>query len=157
VDGQNATRAPELNLWTFSVQRQLTGSTVFEMDYNGSAGSHLQTGLLNINQVPMSVVNSLIAQYGGTQALNILRSNIAKLPAGTSPIPLPYPDFTHSAVQRSQTVAQALRPYPQYLTIDSSQGGDESGHSTYHALVLKLDRRFSNGLTFSGATPSPSC
>ena len=43
------------------------------------------------------------------------------------------------------TVDQALRPYPQYLTIDTSQGGgDKSGHSTYHAAVLKLERRFSS-------------
>jgi hypothetical protein len=45
------------------------------------------------------------------------------------------------------SVGQALRPFPQYLTIDTSQSGDKSGHSTYNALVLKLDRRFSKGLT----------
>jgi hypothetical protein len=52
-------------------------------------------------------------------------------------------------VQRQRSVAQSLRPYPQYLNVDTSQsGGDKSGHSTYHALVLKLNRRYSNGLTF---------
>jgi hypothetical protein len=45
-------------------------------------------------------------------------------------------------------VAQALRPYPQYLTVDTSQGGgDKTGHSSYNALVLKLDRRYATGLT----------
>jgi hypothetical protein len=44
-------------------------------------------------------------------------------------------------------VNQALRPFPQYLTIDTSQsGGDKSGRSTYNALVLKLNHRLAAGL-----------
>jgi hypothetical protein len=44
-------------------------------------------------------------------------------------------------------VGQALRPYPQYGGINTSgDGGDRSGNSTYHALILKLDKRYSNGL-----------
>jgi hypothetical protein len=55
-------------------------------------------------------------------------------------------------VQRSQTVNQALRPFPQYLTVDTSQSaGDKSGHSTYNAMVLKLRHRLSGGLTFQGS------
>jgi hypothetical protein len=46
-------------------------------------------------------------------------------------------------------VAQSLRPYPQYLNVvTGGQGGDKSGHSTYHAMVLKAERRYSSGLTF---------
>jgi hypothetical protein len=46
-------------------------------------------------------------------------------------------------------VNQALRPYPQYLGIQTGgQGGDKSGHSSYHAMVLRATRRFSNGLAF---------
>ena len=36
-------------------------------------------------------------------------------------IPIPYPNFTNPAVQTIQTVAQALRPFPQYQTV--STGG----------------------------------
>ena len=40
-----------------------------------------------------------------------------------------------------------MRPFPQYNNIVTGvQGGDKSGHSSYHALVLKADRRFSQGL-----------
>ena len=36
------------------------------------------------------------------------------------------------------------------MTIDTSQsGGDKSGHSNYNAFVLKLTRRYTNGLTFN--------
>jgi hypothetical protein len=49
-------------------------------------------------------------------------------------------------------VAQALRPFPQYNVIDTYAGqGDHSGHSTYHAGIVKLTKRLSNGLTFQGS------
>ncbi|MCU1328682.1 MAG: hypothetical protein JWN34_4052, partial [Bryobacterales bacterium] len=52
----------------------------------------------------------------------------------------------------SATVAQALRPYPQYSSINTGvQNGDKSGHSTYHALVIKADRRVSKGFTFQSS------
>ena len=48
--------------WTISMQREVRRGMTVEVDYNGSKGSNLQANLLNINQVPMSVVNDLIAQ-----------------------------------------------------------------------------------------------
>jgi hypothetical protein len=145
----DATRAPENDNWTFSIQRELSPSTVLEADYNGVVGSHLQTGLVNINQVPMATVNSLIAKYGAAQAISLLNSNITSTAAVSAGIPIPFPNYTNPNVQHIETVAQALRPYPQYLTIDTSQSGaDKSGHSSYNAAVLKLNRRYSNGLTF---------
>jgi hypothetical protein len=145
--GQNGTRAPESDNWAFSIQRELSQSTIFQADYNGVVGNHLQSGIVNINQVPMAAVNRLINQFGTTQAINILNSNITSAQAVAAGITPPYANFTNSTVQRTQSVAQSLRPFPQYLTIDTSQsGGDKSGHSTYHALVLKLNRRYSNGL-----------
>ena len=145
--GRDATRMPEILTYTFSIQRQLSTSMVFEADFNATEGVHLQTGLVNINQVPMPVVNGLISQLGASAAVSLLNASVTSAAAQAAGIRIPYPNFTNPAVQRSMTVGQALRPYPQYLTIDSSQSGDKSGHSAYNALVLKLDRRFSKGLT----------
>ncbi len=145
--GGDATRMPEIITYTFSIQRQLSASTLIEADYNGTDGVHLQTGLVNINQTPMSTVNALISQLGAAAAVSLLNQSVTSPAAQAAGIKIPYANFTNPAVQRSMTVGQALRPYPQYLTIDSSQSGDKSGHSTYNALVLKLDRRFSRGLT----------
>ncbi len=146
----DAVRAPENLYWTFSVQRQLTSSTVLEVDYNAMTGSHLQTGLVNLNQVPTPLFDRLISQYGVTQALNILRADISSAVAQQAGIRPPYANFTDPQIQRTtRNVAQALRPYPQYLAISTGgQGGDKSGHSTYHALVIKAQRRYSAGLTF---------
>jgi hypothetical protein len=140
--GQNATRAPENLSWTFTIQRELPGHTVLEVGYNASVGTHMQSGILNYNQVPTPVFNQLVAQFGGTQALNILRANITSATAQAAGIRLPYASFTG-------TVAQALRPFPQYSTISTGpQNGDKSGHSAYHALRLKADKRLGQGLTF---------
>jgi len=65
--------------------------------------------------------------------------------ANAAGIKAPYAGFTG-------TVAQALRPFPQYNVIDTYAGqGDHSGHSTYNAIYLKFQKRYSNGLTFQGS------
>lgn len=147
---KDANRAPEDLFWTFSIQRQVTANTVLEIAYNATAGAHLQTGLLNMNQVPTRYWDELVARYGAAQAVNLLRADISSAQARAAGIPIPYPNFTDPKVQQNnRSVAQALRPFPQYLDIRTGdQGGDKSGHSSYHALVVKAERRFSAGLTF---------
>jgi hypothetical protein len=104
---------------------------------------------LNYNQVPTSYLNRFIQQYGPQGAINLLRANVTSPLAVAAGIPIPYANFTDPTVQTIQTVAQALRPFPQYQTLATAgSGGDKSGHSSYHALVIKTTKRFSNGLTF---------
>ena len=147
---QDAVRAPENLNWTFSIQRQLSANTVIEAAYNAATGSHLQTTLVTPNQVPTPILNRLISQYGAAQAVNILNAAAGSALAISAGIGLPYANFTNPAIQTTtRNVAQSLRPFPQYLNVvTGAQGGDKSGHSTYHALVLKAERRFSGGLTF---------
>ena len=150
-NGKDATRAPENLYWTFSIQRQLSPSTVFEAAYNANVGVHLQTGLININQVPTAIYNQLVSQYGAQGTINLLRSDINSTLARAANIPIPYANFTNPAIQRSRTVNQALRPFPQYLNVVTDQGGDKSGHSNYQAMVLKIEKRFSQGWTMLGS------
>jgi len=156
-NGRDASRPPEILFWTFSVQRQLTSNTLVEAIYNGSAGTHLQTGLLNINQMPTRYWNQFKEQYGATGALNLLRADINSPLARAANIPIPYPNFTDPNVQLFRTVGQALRPFPQYQTLATAAvggggigagNGDKSGHSSYHAMIVRAQRRFSTGLTF---------
>lgn len=131
---EEAARMPEYNSWNLSIQQQLTGSMVLDLSYNGQAGSHLQSALLNINQVD--------PRYLQTLGPAVLNSNINSAAAVAAGIPKPYPTFNGS-------VAQALRPYPQFSGIDTWSGaGDHSGHSTYHAGIAKVEKRYSSGLTF---------
>jgi hypothetical protein len=140
-DGE-AVRLPENYQWTFSIQRQLTGSMVFEANYHATIGAHLVAGLKRYNQLPFS----LLERYGR----NLLASPINSPAAVAAGFRLPYSDMNcqFSATCAPVSVAQTLRPFPQFRDINTASGaGDKSGHSSYHALLLKLDRRFSQGLT----------
>jgi hypothetical protein len=145
----DATRAPENYYWTFNIQREVFQNTVFEAAYTANIGAHLQTGLVNLNQVPTPLWNELVGRFGPTQAASLLRGSITSSAAQNAGIAVPYASFLDPDVQQARSVNQALRPFPQYLAIQTGgQGGDKSGHSSYHAMVLRATRRFSNGLAF---------
>jgi len=138
--------------WTLSMQRELLRGMTVEVDYNGSKGTNLQANLLNLNQVPLSVVNDLIARVGAAGAVALLNSQITSATAVAAGITPPYANFTNPAVQTNRSVAQALRPFPQYATINTTaSGGDKTGRSMYHAGVLKLTQRWSDGFAFQGS------
>ena len=63
-NGDAAMTPATYDTWTISMQREVRRGMTVEVDYNGSKGSNLQANLLNINQVPLSVVNDLIARLG---------------------------------------------------------------------------------------------
>jgi hypothetical protein len=151
-NGQNSTRPAEYDNWTVSVQREIRPHLTVEVDYNAAVGSRLNAGLMNVNQVSMKTVDGLIAKYGAAQAISLLNSNITSAAAVTAGFTPPYANFTNSAVQRSQTVSQSLRAFPQYLTVDAAAGGgDRTGHSTYHAGILKVNHRLAGSLLFQGS------
>jgi Carboxypeptidase regulatory-like domain/TonB dependent receptor len=150
-NGEEALHPATYDTWTVSAEREVLPGMIVELSYNGSRGSHLQANLLNLNQVPLSVVNDLIARFGATQAIALLNSQITSPQAVAAGIVPPYPNFTNSNVQTNRSVAQALRPYPQYQTINlTASGGDKTGRSMYHAGILKVTHRTRNGLTFQG-------
>jgi len=144
-DGE-AVRLPENYQWTWSLQRQITSTLVLETGYNATVGAHLVAGLKRYNQLPFS----LLERYGRS----LLASSIDSAAAQAAGLRRPYQDINcqFSATCASVSVAQALRPFPQYRDINTAAGhGDKSGHSSYHAWVLKLDKRYAMGLTMQGS------
>jgi len=144
-DGE-AVRLPENYQYSFSIQRQVTGTTVFEANYHATIGAHLVAGLKRYNQLPFS----LLERYGR----NVLASSVTSAAAVNAGIRRPYRDIDcqFSLVCNPVSVAQALRPFPQFLNIDTSSGtGDKSGHASYHALLLKVDKRYAEGVTLQGS------
>jgi hypothetical protein len=143
--GDETTKLPGFDNFSLSVQRQLGGSMVAEIGYNGVMGSHLQSQLLQYNQISPKYLTAF-----GTvaQSISVLNSLVGSPAANAAGVFSPFPTFNSLWGSRA-TVAQALRPYPQYTNIDTYAGqGDHSGHSTYHAMILKFQKRFSQGLTF---------
>jgi hypothetical protein len=137
-------RLPEYYAWTLNLQRQLPGRFVVEAGYNAQLGRHLTANLLNLNQVDPEIFYGFVRQYGPSGAINLMNSAMNSTLARQANIPYPYPTFPGN-----QSVRQALRPYPQYLDINTgSDGGDRSGRSNYHAFVLRGEKRYASGLTF---------
>lgn len=149
--GREATRLPEQNFWNLSIQRQLGSTAVLEVSYNALIGSHLQAQLLNFDQVNPKY----LGQYGFA-LMNSLITSPAAVAAGFKS---PYPTFTNTSGPAldawwgsGATVARSLRPFPQFSGIDTyGGGGDHSGHSAYHAGIIRLERRFTSGLTMQGS------
>jgi Carboxypeptidase regulatory-like domain len=138
--GQEATRPPAYQSFNLSIQHQITPSTVGEVSYNGSLGSGLQAGLLQYNALDPKY----LTQYGAT----LLNSRIDSAAAVAAGLTAPFSGFI-GLWGSSATVRQALRPYPQFQGIDTAAGGgDHSGHSTYHAGMIRFEKRYSRGLQF---------
>jgi hypothetical protein len=129
-------KAPYYENWNFSIQRELTPSTTATVAYTASAGHFLPgagSGSVYSNIIP----NSYLA-LGSLLSATASPTNIAKANAMIPGIALPFPNF-------QGTIAQMLRPYPQYGAISNPWA--DVGNSTYNALQLTLNRRFSRGLT----------
>jgi hypothetical protein len=126
---QAAGRSPTLQSWTFDVQRQLGVNTLLDVAYVGQQGYRLPGNLENLNQV-----NPKYLSLGA-----VLNDSISSPEAVAAGIPVPYQGFTG-------TVAQALRPYPQYTTINDAD--QPTGKSNYQGLQMKAQRRLSQGFNF---------
>lgn len=142
--GDETTKLPAYDNIYFSLERQFGGSMVLEAAYNGVMGEHLQAELLDYNQINPSYLTAF-----GTvaQSTTVLNSLVGSATANAAGVFAPFPTFNALWGSRA-TVAQALRPFPQYNVIDTYAGqGDHSGHSTYHSFQLKFQKRLSHGLT----------
>ncbi|MBC8165974.1 MAG: TonB-dependent receptor, partial [Bryobacteraceae bacterium] len=121
-----------MSSWTFNLQRELPFQFLLDVGYVGQRGTALPSGLENLNQVDVRYL-----------ALgNTLNADINSPAARAAGIALPYSGFTGS-------VAQALRPYPQYSDIRNLF--QPIGWSTYNALQMRLVKRHSSGLNFLAA------
>jgi hypothetical protein len=149
--GQEATKLPTSDFFNLSVQRQLSSKMLVEASYNASLGSKLQTQLLNYNQV--NPAN--LTKYG----FSLMNSLVTSPTAAAAGFKSPYPTFTNTSGPAQDgwwgsgaTVARSLRPFPQYNSIDTyGGGGDHSGHSTYHAGIIRVERRGGSGLTLNAS------
>lgn len=123
--------------WNFSIQRQVPGNGVVEINYAGSKGTHLYVGTSDI----MGNYNKLDPRYYsmGRDALGEQVDN---------PFFGVITDPRSILSSPTVTLDQLLRPYPQYA---GSVGGylapPNIGNSTYHSLQLKYEKRFSRGLS----------
>ncbi len=118
-------RLPYVQNWNFTIQYQLPREFVLETAYIGNKGTRLR--------------HSYWDTYNALPATFLTLGDILNDRVGAHPHLKPYPSFPDD-----QSVAQALRPYPQYT--DVTEAYPYFANSFYNSLQVTLTRRFSNGL-----------
>jgi hypothetical protein len=130
--------------WSFGVQREIARNLVVDVAYVGNRGVWLpSSGAVNYNaNTPQSLLADGI-DITTSAGRAILNAPIGSVAAGPFQNRLPYPDFPLTS-----TVAQSLRPYPQFTTAPSPLWAP-LGDNWYDALQLKVIKRLSRGLDVS--------
>jgi hypothetical protein len=117
---------PRVQNWNIGIQYELPWETRLEANYIGNKAVRLKDNYLySLNQVDpryLSLGDALL-------------DDIADHPE----IRKPYPSF-------EGTVAQALRPFPQYRGVTTHR--DNKGFSNYHSAQLTITKRTNQGLSF---------
>ena len=149
-NGNTAVRGGGELTYTLNVQRQLTGSTVVEIGYLGTLGSNLPSSLLALNSLLYKSLPANLSPFTAS-GRTLLNSLVGSAAANAAGIVAPWSGF-NALWGTAATVAQAVRPFPQYGTVDTAAGGgDRLGHSTYHSMMLKFNKRYSAGLTIQAS------
>jgi hypothetical protein len=139
---QNAGRPGRQFQYSVGVQREIFRSTAVEASYVGNRGAWWDSpGMLNTNAVTSQILAAHGLSATNPQDQTILTSLL------NSPTAIqngfggaPYPGFP-----LTQTVAQSLRPYPQYTNVATYW--DPLGKTWYDALQMKATQRLRHGLS----------
>ncbi len=122
-------RLPRTSQWHMNIQRTVK-DILFEASYVGTVAH----GITNNAMVQINQVDPRYLSLG-----RLLQTNINAAEVGAAGFSPPYPGFNGS-------LAQALRPFPQYQSITTYN--TPTGNSTYHGFLFKSEKRFSNGMQF---------
>jgi TonB dependent receptor-like, beta-barrel len=125
--------SPYVQQWNINFQRDLGSSSMFQIGYAGSKGTHLPFSVPNSGVV----VDQLPPQYFA------LGSDLL------TQVPNPFYGILPSSVgllgQKTIARGYLLRPYPQYLNLLTPQ--INAGGSSYNALQATFQKRFTGGGT----------
>lgn len=129
----NAGQLPRTQEQAFGIQQAFSKNWSVQIDYVGTRNDRqINPALSNVNQVD--------AKYLSLGSL--LTQSVTSSAAVAAGIKVPYNGFTG-------TVAQALRTYPQYLTLTNQAA--KIGTSNYNSLQSVITKRSSYGLTINAS------
>jgi hypothetical protein len=137
-------KPPYYEDWSFNIQRSLTHNMQLSVAYSASAGHWLPgAGVAGefTNQIPVQYL-PLQATLGSTlvSTAGVVNSSVLSTVQASFPnFKVPFPYFTG-------TVAQALKPFPQYSGV--SDPYLDVGNSNYNALQISANQRLSHGLSY---------
>ncbi len=116
-------QAPRIHNWSFNIQQEIK-SFLIDVAYVGNRARKLNS-TVELNQLPVSRLS-----LGP-----LLQKRITDPEVVAAGFRKPFPNFPDNF-----TLAQALRPYPQYFGVLSRNAG--VGRSWYDSLQAKVERRF---------------
>jgi hypothetical protein len=128
---QRSQRTPMSQQWNFDIQRQLPGQWIVDIVYTGNHGTHLVSGGFDLNQLTPAQYQTLGTSLQGT---------VANPYAGIVPGSLGASTITRQ---------QSLTAFPYYTSVNVRN--PHLGNSIYHAGLVRVEKRFSGGLTFLGS------
>jgi len=151
-----AGRPPRQNQWSIGIQRELSKDLALDVSYVANRGVWWQApSLVDVNALTPAILQAhgfnlgdpatqtLLFGNGITGLLNTPLRAVSPAVAAQYNLGAPYAGFAGT-----NTVAQSLRPFPQFANIPVS--GDPRGKTWYDSLQTKLTKRMSHGLMVSG-------
>ena len=146
VVDQNAGRPARQIQWSVGLQREIVPNLLVDVNYVGNRGAWwLSTVLDNYNAITPQILAASGLDINNPADRAILRAQIGSTAAGRFQNKLPYAGFPLTS-----TVAQSLRPFPQFSSGLSPLWAPE-GRTWYDSLQLKVTKRYSHGLIFDYA------
>lgn len=130
---RNGDRLPQIVNWNLTVQRELIRNLSLEVAYQGSRSTHLTLGS------PASQIN-YVSKQNASDLNFLLLLPIDSPPVVAAGFKPPYAGFTG-------TLAQALKPYPQYTFVRDATTLVPYGKASFHSLQVKSTQRYSHGLS----------
>jgi hypothetical protein len=131
---RDANRPGYVQNYNFTIQYQLPGSTVLEVAYVGNKGTRMWGG----------TPGSGYTDYNGLPSRLLAMGDILNDPVADHPQFIPFPTF-----DTSLSVAQALRPYPQYGQVNEQF--PYNTNSNYNSLQVTVTRHLTSNLGFLAA------
>jgi hypothetical protein len=139
---RNAGRPPRINQWNIAVQREITENVSVEGAYVGNHGVWLQSSSYwDLNALTPQRIALFGLNIANATDRTLLTSPLNSSTAASRGFNTP----PYTGFPATLTVAQSLRPYPQFgsLVEDWAPLGD----TWYDALQLKATKRTSHGLS----------
>ena len=138
--------------WSLEIQKQLAQDLILSVGYVGMHSTHLRSSLAQINNLTPNYYN-LNGNAPGCGAGKTYGPSVLNDPydsctgsAALSDLGVTVPSWLPSLYGGNPSVGQVIRPYSQFQSISTDGGLENLGQSTYNAAMVKLERRFRNGL-----------
>ena len=161
-------RLPRIFQWSIGIQREIAPNLVVDANYVGNRGAWFTAPLMDnqaFNGLTQNILSNLTTEgpgggplYGATS--NMAFTNPSDYALLNEPISSPgviarfpmlaNPSNVYPGFPTTETLAQALRPYPQWFGVPPFLG-PPMGDTWYDSLQVKVVKRFSHGLSSQSA------